>query len=128
MPPGTDYSALRLVLDLVQAAVIVTAGIYMLISRNSTLSKKDAEEKIKTVDTKIDTMDGRLQGHSDRISKLEENARCSPSHNDLGNLHGRIDAVSKGLSKIEGQLEGINHTVSMVHKHLLNGSKNGGEA
>ncbi len=112
-PPAFNWTAIRFYVDLIQMVAVFVVGIYLYISRSSQLTKAEAEKKILTVTE-------RVQRHSERLSTIEEYVRCAPSHEDLGKLHGRIDDVTGGLKKIEGQLEGVSKVVGLIHLHLLN--------
>lgn len=66
-----------------------------------------------------DDLDAKLDGHSERIAKLEE----GPTHEHLGDLHDRITEVGRGVSGLTGELVGIKTTLNLVHQYLLNNKK-----
>lgn len=115
-----NYQALSFWFSFGQAAIVIAVGLYLFINRGNQMTKKDAEEKLDKVKTRLD-------GHSERISVLEENARCSPSHKDIGDLHTRINDVAGAVKEMAGTLKSMSHNVGLIHKYLLENGKGKGE-
>ena len=68
-----------------------------------------------------DGVDKRLDNHTERLARLEQDARHAPTHDDLKRLHSRIDEMKDSLKRLEGEFSGANHTLGLIHEHLLNG-------
>lgn len=68
--------------------------------------------------------------HLERTSKLEmlvaqnrSDITHLPGHDNLNKIHGRVDAVQKELSTMNGRLEGIGHTVNLINEFLIREGK-----
>ena len=55
------------------------------------------------------------------MSSLEATLESSPTHQDLGALHERINAVAKGVDMLAGEFAGVKNVVNLIHEHLLRG-------
>lgn len=109
-----DYSALDFWWKV--AITVLNAGfcIYMyLVTRN-----RVTNERITTLQENVDT---RLDDHSDRLARIEQDALHAPTHEDLKRIHARIDETAKSMARIEGEFAGTNHTLNLIHEYLLNG-------
>jgi Protein of unknown function (DUF2730) len=79
------------------------------------------DESIKKRLDKMDSeVDARLDNHASRVAKIEARMEVLPSHDNLGDLHDRINDVSSGMNTMTGELTGIKSTLSLIHNHLLN--------
>lgn len=62
-----------------------------------------------------------LDDHAVRLSELESHLEMMPGHKDIGDLHERINEVSKSVHTLTGEMTGIKTTLGLIHQHLLNG-------
>ena len=141
---GFDWTVVRVVLDV----LVLVVGAYVFITQKSTASRKeteqkisdsreetsqkisanqkDTDEKIKSVCADLKDTDDRVARHSERISALEENARCAPNHEDLGKMYEKINGVDGSVKEMVGIMNGLTRNVGLIHKFLLesgNGKK-----
>lgn len=65
--------------------------------------------------------DERLDDHATRLAKAEARLEGLPDHNDIGDLHERINHVGSGMDKLTGELTGIKTTLHLIHEYLLKG-------
>jgi hypothetical protein len=68
-------------------------------------------------------LEGKAPHYNERISYLEANAKKSPTHDDLADLHEKINAVSNNISELTGQFTGVRTLLETLHRYLLNGGK-----
>jgi hypothetical protein len=109
-----DYAALDFWWKVFITALNAGMGLYLyLVNRN-----RVTNERIGALQTAVDT---RLDNHTERLARLEQDARHAPTHDDLKRLHSRIDEVKYSLKRLEGEFSGANHTLGLIHEHLLNG-------
>lgn len=80
-----------------------------------------------TMDERFKRMEEDLEGkaphYNERISYLEANAKKSPTHNDLSELHEKINGVSNDISQLTGEFSGVRNLLETLHRYLLNGGK-----
>lgn len=118
---------LQLLLSIVNTLVIWAAAIYTYLANRN----KVTNERITTLQQSLDTnisllrsdMDHRMDGHSDRLARVEKDVQHAPTHEDLKRLHKRIDDVASSIAGLEGEFKGANHTLHLIHAYLLKGSK-----
>ena len=76
-----------------------------------------------------DAMELKMDGHGDRISRLEKDVSHSPTHSDLGKLHermnslehrlgDRIELVSGAVKRIEGENAAQTRILNLVYESL----------
>ena len=97
---------------------LLNGGLWLylyLVNRN-----RVTNERIGNLEDKVD---GRLDEHSVRLARLEQDGRHAPTHDDLKRIHNRIDETAKSVARIEGEFAGTNHTLQLIHEYLLNGGK-----
>jgi len=68
-------------------------------------------------------LEGKAPHYNERISYLEANAKKSPTHDDLSDLHEKINGVSNDISELTGQFSGVRTLLETLHRYLLNGGK-----
>lgn len=80
-----------------------------------------------TMDERFKRMEEDLEGkaphYNERISYLEANAKKTPTHNDLAELHEKINGVSHNISQLTGEFSGVRNLLETLHRYLLNGGK-----
>lgn len=89
------------------------------------LSNQDAAREAgkKHWDDQFADIDKQLSDHRERIGRLEATAENSPTHDDLSDLHDRINGISEGVSTLSGEFKGAKHTLDLIHEFLFNGGK-----
>ncbi|WP_428242973.1 hypothetical protein [Gynuella sp.] len=82
---------------------------------------------INTLDTdvrkQINAQNSRLDEHEKRLTRFESELRHVPNHDDLKDIHSRLDNVSESLSEIKGKTQASSNQLSLIYQHLLNTSK-----
>ncbi|MDP2830180.1 MAG: DUF2730 family protein [Sulfuricellaceae bacterium] len=100
------------------AITVINMGIgaYLFWERHNDVTQR----RIDTLETDLD---GRMDNHAMRLSRVESRIEMLPSHEDLSDLHERINEVSKAVHTLSGEMSGIKTTLGLIHQHLLNGGK-----
>lgn len=109
-----DYAALDFWWKVSITLLNMGIGIYLFWERHNDGTSRHID-KMET------DLDARLDDHASRLAKVEARVELLPSHDDLGDLHERINHVSSGMDTLTGELSGIKTTLNMIHQHLLNG-------
>ena len=91
-------------------------GAYLFWERHNDVTQR----RIDALETDLDQ---RLDGHSVRLSRVESRIEMLPNHEDLGDLHERINEVSKNIHTLTGEMTGAKTTLGLIHQHLLNGGR-----
>lgn len=66
-----------------------------------------------------DDLDGKLDGHGERIKALETRTDQAPTHTDLGKLYEKINEVSGGMKELKGEFTATNRTLQLIHETLM---------
>jgi len=68
-------------------------------------------------------LDYKLDGQAERITRLETRAENSPTHDDLGGIHEKINQLSTQVGLLSGEFIGVRNLLNTIHHHLLTGGK-----
>lgn len=111
-----DMDALRLIFEIVQAVITIVLWLYV----RGVNRHRATTEHIETLATQMDT---RLDGHEDRITRVEETLRHAPGHSDLAAVHGRINELSGAIRELSGIMAGVQRSLSRVEDVLIQTEK-----
>ncbi len=70
-----------------------------------------------------DDIVGKIDGHGDRITRLETQADVAPNHDHLARLHGRIDEVAGIIKHLSGEFSATSKTIDLIHASLMRDKK-----
>lgn len=102
-----DIEVLKLGFQVLQFLVTGALAIYVYLSNKD----KVTNDRIGKLE---DDLDEKLDGHGERISKLETRAEGAPNHDHLGDLYEKVHAVDTKVSSQGGKLESIDATLRMI--------------
>ena len=92
------------------ASLITTVVIY----RNS-MRRKDYHE-LKTREEKQDKAIGELQNN---VSRIGSELRHAPTHEDMGRLHEKLNAISREVSETHSSMKANMRQTEMIQQHLM---------
>jgi len=81
--------------------------------------RNSVAEKIGGLDDEIGQANARVMGVESRISSVESDVRHLPSHEDVGKIYDRLDAVNGSVQQLIGGQEAMANQVAMLNQHLL---------
>lgn len=100
MASPIDYVALRFWWDIAQTIFIVVTAIYVWIKSRSQVNSS----RLTIVEDKLTDIDKRL------IKAI--------SHDDLDDIHKRLNGISRDLSKVEGEFKSHNRLLHSIDDFL----------
>lgn len=129
-----DLDAYRFWFDVLQTVLIAAVGLHQyLITRQRVTTKAfgdlrtHIDESIKKLEDDMEVrheqLDRRIGANEGDFKTLDGELRHMPSHDDLKNIHKRIDAVGAQVSTVGGTVQAMNNTLSIIHEHLINGGR-----
>lgn len=95
--------------DIVQTIGIIIIGIYTFSLRHGIANKKSIEE-----------LEIELVAAKSRMVALENRLESAPTHQDLGNLHDRINDLSGAVRELVGVMSGVQRSLDRVEDKLMN--------
>lgn len=110
--PDLNYDAGKFWIDLVQTIFLAAVGLYGWISGRHRVT----EERLKGLAVE---MEGRLDDHGDRITRVEAYTESLPTHTDMGKLYESINAVRSSVDQMTGEMKGVKSSLTLIHQHLL---------
>lgn len=114
-------------LQITNTLVIWIAALYTYFANRNRVTNERITSLQASLQTRLDSMrtdmDHRLDGHGDRLSRVEKDLEHAPSHEDLKRIHARMDEVSATLSSLQGEFKGANNTLHLIHTYLMTGGK-----
>jgi DNA anti-recombination protein RmuC len=66
-------------------------------------------------------LDKEMADHRERIARIETAQKQSPTHEDLAQLHERINDVRGTLDQLVGEFRGAKENLGLIHEFLLRG-------
>lgn len=129
-----DYQALNFWWHAVETVMLVVLGVRQffgdrqrLTAKALTQLRKHIDEGLTALETQMDQNRQRHEHHLNRLDglaqKFEGELKHAPNHNDLQNIHKRLDTVAATVSEISGGVNGMQSTLTTIHEFLLNGGK-----
>lgn len=91
-------------------------GIYVYLSNKD----KVTNDRIGKLE---EDLDAKMDGHIERIVALETRAQTSVTHNDLAEIHEKINKIGSDISSLSGKFTGVSNLLDTLHHYLLNGGK-----
>jgi len=89
-------------------------GIYVYLSNKD----KVTNDRIGKLEEDLDV---KMNGHIERIVALETRAESSLTHNDLADIHEKINKIGSDISSLSGKFTGVSNLLDTLHNYLLNG-------
>lgn len=109
-----QYETIKIWIDLTQWLTTAAVGLYVYAVNRHRVTNA----RISALEEHVDK---RMDDHSDRLARLEQDARHAPSHEDLKRIHHRLDSVNGELREMRGEFHAANRTLELIHQHLLDG-------
>ena len=107
-----DYEAWRFWIDISQVVLTAAIGIYVWVVNRTRVNAA----RIRKLE---DDIDERLDGHDDRLARIESAIEHGPKREDFGRIYARLDEVVQTMSRIEGENQALASNVGLIHQHLL---------
>lgn len=111
-----DYKALGFLLQAIQLVGTIAGFVWVIISNR----QKANASAIETLRAEVDEDTEQL---GNRLTRLEAQMEHMPGHEDLGEIHSRVNETAQVATSMQGELKQMNNTMQLMHRHLLNGSK-----
>jgi hypothetical protein len=109
------FDAWRFWWDIAQFAVTAAVGFYVYISNRQRVT----QERLVTLEREVD---GRLDDHAERITKLEGRVEYLPTHGDLQSIREGLSAQNALISGMAESLAALRQSVDRINDYLLSNS------
>lgn len=107
-----NMEALKFGFQVLQFLLTGGIGIYVYLTNKN----KVTNDRISKLENDIDE---KLDGHVERIAKIEARAEKAPTHKDMAEIHEKINQVSACVNRLEGELSGWTRTLQLIHETLM---------
>jgi len=107
-----DYGAARFYWDVVITLLVGGNFLYTWVANRSDRNNQDIQGIKRHVD-----------GLDKEVIQLKADIAHLPNHQDMGEIHEKINDVAGDLSHMRGKIEGIDHSLKMLNEYLLNKEK-----
>lgn len=102
----------------IQIAVAIVAMASLLttiIIYRNTLRRKDFD----SFQAREDKQDSQIMELQDKVNRMGSELRHAPTHEDMGKLHEKLNAVSRELSEINATTKSNTRTTEMIQQYLM---------
>lgn len=107
-----NMDAAKFWLDVVQFILMGAIAFYMhIVARQRVTQDK--------LDAHMAEVTQTLNGLGQRLARVEEAHRHSPTHGDMGALAKELGELRGDVQQMAGGLEGIRRAVDLINQHLL---------
>lgn len=107
-----DLELAKFLFQVLTFLMTAAVGVYVYMSNKD----KVTNDRIGKLE---EDLDNKLDGHIERIVALETKADNSLTHNDLSDIHEKINGVSNKISELSGQFSGTKNILDLIHKTLM---------
>lgn len=122
---------IKILIDVAQFLLMGGIGIYIhLVNKNDATKdridkvEREGRERYNNLNT---VTDDRLDNHESRISKIEGLLNQAPTHDDIGQVHERVNELATAVAGISAMtaaqteiLKAIQGRLEMINNYLLN--------
>ena len=101
---------------------LVLGGVNLLVSTGLWLyvRSSDRHEKIDQRFTAMEAnVDERLDNTSERLTRLEERVQRSPTHEDLGRIYERMNALAVGQAETKGAVDNLSAAMRQFMSRII---------
>lgn len=102
-----DIETAKLLFQVLQFIITGAIGVYVYL----TAKNRVTNERIGKLEKDLD---GKLDDHGERIAHLEAHAEQAVTHDDLGKVYEKINAVDVKVSAQGGKIDGIDANVRLM--------------
>lgn len=111
-----DLELAKFLFQVLTFLMTAAVGVYVYMSNKD----KVTNDRIGKLE---EDLDNKLDGHIERIVALETKAENSLTHNDLADIHEKINKIDSAISSLSGKFTGVSNLLDTLHHYLLNGGK-----
>lgn len=104
-----DWNAYRFVFDVLQTLFMAALGIYAWWTSRS-----------RATTSAINQVEIRMEELNRRVDKVEHDISHLPDHDDIGDIHEKVNQVATTMSNVQGELGQMNKTLGLINEYLLN--------
>ncbi len=110
---SAGYELAKFWFDVIQTLLIAAVGIMSWLNNRQRITSA-------TITTLENSIDDRLDGQLERLTRLEQDVKHAPDHNDFKRVHQRLDTLNGEIKEMKGEFHAIRNTLNTIHHHLMN--------
>lgn len=128
-----DYQALNFWLHAIELIGIIVIAVFQFFGGRSRVTAQAIARLRNHIDSGITKVEADMEQRDQRnvaritavegdVQRIEGEQKHAPGHDDLSNIHKRIDDVGAHVANIDGTLGAMGRTLDVIHQFLLNGA------
>jgi len=125
MIDGIDYAVWRFWFDVLQTIALTVLAVYTWLVNRTKANRTAIGQVDQRLTQELGGIHHRLGQVSDRVTTVERDIRHLPDQQAIGSLHEKVNAIASSVGHMEGELSGLQNSVTLIHEHLLRGGRNG---
>lgn len=106
-----SVETVKLAFDVVQTLMIAVIGIMNWLNNRQRVTN----QTINKLETGIDT---RLDDHAERLTRLEQDVKNAPNHNDLAEIYREMRKMADTLAKMNASLASQESTLNALNQQV----------
>lgn len=109
--------------NLIALATLFLAALWALARALGVQQEKRLGERFSRVEERLGKLERATTDSDTRLAHVESAMHNTLSHDDLGEVYDRLNALAESVNKLAGEFGGAQRTLQLLHEYLLNGRK-----
>jgi CII-binding regulator of phage lambda lysogenization HflD len=106
-------------LQIVQMLATAVIAVYVWFTNRDKANKQAIEQLRTDFQQQNAGQQEEIKKLQERVLQAESDIKHLPNHDALAQLHERINEVGHELSGLMGEFKSMNHTLQLIHQHLM---------
>jgi len=106
------YELAKFWFDVIQTLLIAAVGIMSWLNNRQRITSA-------TITKLENSIDERLDSQGTRLTRVEQDLKHSPDHNDFKRVHQRLDVLNGELKELKGEFHSMKNTLTLIHQYLM---------
>lgn len=115
-----DSETIKTILLVINMLGELAIGVWLYLEKRNDKTNERVDAVAKSLKSLEKDVDARLDDMSPRLKAVETQLENMPTHDDLGELHEKINGVARELSDLNGNVSGMKHLLHSIDDYLRN--------
>lgn len=115
-----DWDAAKFGLDALQVGALAGIGVYTWWTSRTRATRAAIDRVDAAARERHTELAARVDAVERRQSLIEQRQEHTPTHDDIGKIYDRLNAINESVRSMSGEFKAVQATTQMIHEYLLN--------